>query len=68
MIKIDEVRLGILPLSLWAVSGIMACLSAVETSIVRVPSPLSYSSLIPSLVPSSLPTSSLPIGWCATSG
>ena len=68
MVKVDEVGLGILPLSLWAVPGIVAYLSAVETSVAHASSSLSHSPLIPSLVPSSLTTSSSPVGWCMASG
>ena len=39
MIKINEVGLGILPLSLWAIPGIVAYLPTVEAGIVRVSSP-----------------------------
>ena len=65
MVEIDEIGLGVLSMSLWAVSGIMAYLSTVEVGIVRVPSPLCYSSLVSSLAPSSLAASSSPVVWCA---
>ena len=68
MVEVDEVGLGVLSSSLWAVPGVVAYLSAVETSITCASSSLSHSPLIPSLAPSSLPTSSLPIGWCVASG
>ena len=68
MVKVDEVGLGILSSFLWAVPGIVAYLSTIETSIAHVSSSLSHSSLIPSLAPSSLTTLSSPVGQCMTSG
>ena len=68
VVEVDEVGLGVLPSSLWTISGTVAYLSAVEAGIVCVSSPLNYSSLIPSLAPSSLATSPSPVGQCTASG
>ena len=68
MIKVDEVGLGILSPSLWAVSGVVTYLSTVEAGIVRVSCSLGHSSLVVSLVPSSLAASSSPVAWRAAPG
>ena len=67
MIKVDEVGLGVLSSSLWTISGVMTYLPTVETGIVCVSGPLSHSSLVSSLMPSSLATLSSPIVWCTAS-
>ena len=68
MIEINEVGLSVLSPSLWIVSGVMPYLSTVETGIVCVSCSLGHSSLVVSLAPSSLATSSPPVVWCTALG
>ena len=68
MVKVNRVGLSVLASSQWTVSSIVAHLSAVEAGIVRVPGSLGHSPLITSLMPSSLASSSSPVGWGVASG
>ena len=68
MVEVDEVGLDASSLLLWTVPGIMSYLSTIKTGIVRVSCSLGYPSLVVTLMPPSLATSSSPIVWCMALG